>query len=202
MPAFNSKYFYGQKQKKAILYNPAYNLQKIESPAAGQAAAGEQSMEGIMCRRKSTYITAILIPLAVGGLSALLSRNGMQAYRTLEKPPLSPPGVVFPIVWSILYILMGISSAMIWCSDNQEKTQALKLYAAQLAVNFFWSIFFFAFGWRLFAFFWLLLLLALTAMMIKSFYQIDKKAAYLQIPYLLWLLFAAYLNFGVWMLNR
>ena len=118
------------------------------------------------------------------------------------KPPLSPPGVVFPIVWSILYILMGISSAIIWCSESQEKPQALKLYAAQLAVNFFWSIFFFAFGWRLFAFFWLLLLLVLTAKMVKSFYQIDKKAAYLQIPYLLWLLFAAYLNFGVWMLNR
>ena len=155
-----------------------------------------------MCRRKSTYVTAILIPLAVGGLSALLSRNGMAAYQTLEKPPLSPPGVVFPIVWSILYILMGISSAMIWCSESQEKPQALKLYAAQLAVNFFWSIFFFAFGWRLFAFFWLLLLLVLTAKMVKSFYQIDKKAAYLQIPYVLWLLFAAYLNFGVWMLNR
>lgn len=137
-----------------------------------------------------------------GRLSALLSRNGMAAYQTLEKPPLSPPGVVFPIVWSILYILMGISSAMIWCSESQEKPQALKLYAAQLAVNFFWSIIFFAFGWRLFAFFWLLLLLVLTAKMVKSFYQIDKKAAYLQIPYLLWLLFAAYLNFGVWMLNR
>lgn len=103
---------------------------------AGQAAAGEQSVEVIMCRRKSTYVTAILIPLAVGGLSALLSRNGMAAYQTLEKPPLSPPGVVFPIVWSILYILMGISSAMIWCSESQEKPQALKLYAAQLAVNF------------------------------------------------------------------
>ena len=148
-----------------------------------------------MCRRKSTYVTAILIPLAVGGLSALLSRNGMAAYQTLEKPPLSPPGVVFPIVWSILYILMGISSAMIWCSESQEKPQALKLYAAQLAENFFWSIIFFAFCW-------LLLLLVLTAKMVKSFYQIDKKAAYLQIPYLLWLLFAAYLNFGVWMLNR
>ena len=69
----------------------------------------------------------------------------MAAYQTLEKPPLSPPGVVFPIVWSILYILMGISSAMIWCSESQEKPQALKLYAAQLAVNFFWRIFFWIF---------------------------------------------------------
>ena len=123
-------------------------------------------------------------------------------YQMLNKPPLSPPGVVFPVVWSILYLLMGISSAMILCSDSQDKIQALKLYAAQLTVNFFWSIIFFAFGWRLFAFFWLVLLLILTAEMIRSFYQVDKKAAYLQIPYLLWLVFAAYLNFGVWMLNR
>ncbi|WP_321003616.1 TspO/MBR family protein [Eisenbergiella porci] len=155
-----------------------------------------------MCKRKSTYIIAILIPLAAGGLSALLSRNGMMKYQMLNKPPLSPPGVVFPVVWSILYLLMGISSAMILCSDSQDKIQALKLYAAQLTVNFFWSIIFFAFGWRLFAFFWLVLLLILTAEMIRSFYQVDKKAAYLQIPYLLWLVFAAYLNFGVWMLNR
>lgn len=155
-----------------------------------------------MCKRKSTYITAILIPLAAGGLSALLSRNGMMKYQMLNKPPLSPPGAVFPVVWSILYLLMGISSAMILCSDSQDKIQALKLYAAQLTVNFFWSIIFFAFGWRLFAFFWLVLLLILTAEMIRSFYQVDKKAAYLQIPYLLWLVFAAYLNFGVWMLNR
>lgn len=98
------------------------------------------------------------------------------------KPPLSPPGVVFPIVWSILYILMGISLAMIWCSESQEKPQALKLYAAQLAVNFFWSIIFFAFGWRLFAFFWLLLLLVLTAKMVKSFYRSIKKRLIFRYP--------------------
>lgn len=134
-----------------------------------------------MCRRKSTYVTAILIPLAVGGLSALLSRNGMAAYQTLEKPPLSPPGVVFPIVWSILYILMGISSAMIWCSESQEKPQALKLYAAQLAVNFS-GVFFLCLWLEAFAFFWLLLLLVLTAKMVKSFYQIDKKRLIFRYP--------------------
>lgn len=155
-----------------------------------------------MCKRKSVYMIAVLLPLAVGGLSALLSRSGMMKYQVLEKPPLSPPGIVFPIAWTILYVLMGIGSAMIGCSGSREKPQALKLYAAQLAVNFFWSIFFFDFGWRLFAFFWLLLLLALAAGMVKSFYRIERKAAYLQIPYLIWLLFAAYLNFGVWLLNR
>ena len=90
---------------------------------------------------------------------------------------------------------------MIWCSESQEKPQALKLYAAQLAVNFSGVLFSLPLAGG-FCLFWLLLLLVLTAKMVKSFYQIDKKAAYLQIPYLLWLLFAAYLNFGVWMLNR
>lgn len=155
-----------------------------------------------MCKSKKFYVISALIPLAVGGLSALLGMNGMADYKLLQKPPLAPPGFLFPIVWTLLFILMGISSAKIACSDSPDKNSALKTYAAQLAVNFFWTIFFFRFQWRLFAFFWILLLIVLVVSMIRQFGAIRVSAAKLQIPYLIWLIFAAYLNLGVWFLNR
>lgn len=149
------------------------------------------------------YIYSILITLLVGGLSALLTRNGMKEYADLNLPPLAPPGIVFPIVWTILFVLMGISAAMVYNqSEGADRKKALGIYAAQLVVNFFWSIIFFCFGARLFAMIWLILLLALVFWMYVSFYKIIPAAAYLQIPYILWLCFAAYLNFGVWFLNR
>ena len=149
------------------------------------------------------YIISALIALAVGGLSALLSMDTMAAYDTaVVKPALTPPGWVFGVVWPILYALMGISAARIWLSkDSEAKSKGLNLYVAQLIVNFFWSLIFFnaqAFG---FAFFWLLLLWALVLLMILQFSKVDKKAALLQIPYLVWLTFAAYLSLGVWILN-
>lgn len=149
------------------------------------------------------YIISALIAMAVGGLSALLSMDGMEAYSTsVVKPPLTPPGWIFGAVWSVLYALMGISAAKIWLSGNSEtKGKGLNLYVAQLIVNFFWSLIFFnaqAYG---FALVWLLLLWVLVLLMILQFAKVDKKAAYLQIPYLIWLTFAVYLNFGVWVLN-
>lgn len=145
-------------------------------------------------------IISILIPLLVGGLSAILSSNGMEAYKLLDKPSLSPPGIVFPIVWTILFILMGISSYLVYVKKGNNK--ALTLYVIQLIVNFFWSIIFFALELRLLAFFVIIALIILVALMIKEFYKINKTSAYLQIPYLLWLLFAAYLNYSVYLLNR
>ncbi len=115
---------------------------------------------------------------------------------------LSPPGFLFPIVWTVLYVLMGIGSALIYCSEDPRKEHALKTYAAQLAANFLWTIFFFTFKWRLFAFFWIILLIALVISMIRQFAAIRPLAGKLQLPYLYWLLFAAYLNLGVWYLNR
>ena len=144
----------------------------------------------------------ILIPLAVGALSALLTRNSMEDYAALAQPPLSPPGWLFPIVWTILYTLMGISSARIYLSSDPGKNSALRTYAVQLAVNFFWTILFFNLDARLLALVWLILLDILVIRMIVQFRQIDRPAALLQIPYLLWLLFATYLNAGVWLLNR
>lgn len=151
-------------------------------------------------KNKSALIIAILIPIAAGTLSALFSKN-MAVYSTLNKPPLSPPGFIFPIVWLILYVLMGISSYIIYEAKSPYKNKALKAYAIQLFFNFFWSILFFGFSLYLPAFLWLLALIALITIMIYLFYQISPLAAYLQIPYLLWCIFAAYLNFMIYLLN-
>ena len=149
------------------------------------------------------YLFWILLAEAVGALSGWLIREGIEIYaQTIVKPPFSPPGWVFPVVWAILYALMGIGAARIYlASPSRERGLGLNLFVAQLVVNFFWSPVFFnlqAFG---FAFFWLLLLLTLVVWMIASFRKVDSLAAKLQIPYLIWLTFAAYLNFGVWQLN-
>ena len=151
-------------------------------------------------KNKNALIIAILIPIAVGTLSALFSGN-MSLYSTINKPPLSPPGFLFPIVWIILYILMGISSYLIYESDGPNKSNALITYAVQLFFNFWWSIIFFRFSLYLFAFLWLLVMIFLITVMIYQFYQIKPLSAYLQIPYLLWCLFAAYLNFMIYRLN-
>lgn len=137
---------------------------------------------------------------AAGLLSGLISREGTALYGQMpDKPPLSPPGWVFPVVWTVLYALMGISAAKIWAAPrSQAQSRGLNLFIAQLIVNFFWSpIFFNARAYGL-AFFWLLLLLVLVLLMILQFRKVDKTAAILQIPYLLWLTFAAYLNWAVW----
>lgn len=146
-------------------------------------------------------VISILIPLLIGGLSALLTSNGMDAYKLLEKPALAPPAIVFPIVWSVLFILMGISSYLVYNSNNDDD-KALTLYGAQLIFNFFWTIIFFGLKLRLLAFIWLIILIVLVILMIREFYKINKTSAYLQIPYLVWLLFAAYLNIAIYILNR
>lgn len=146
-------------------------------------------------------IFCILLPLAVGGAASLLSNNGMETFMSVNQPPLSPPAWLFPVVWTILYTLMGISSYLILTSEEDNIRRAGMLYGYQLVVNFLWPTFFFNFQWYLFSFLWLLLLIGLVIAMIREFYKISKPAAYLNIPYLLWLLFAAYLNFGIWRLN-
>lgn len=147
-------------------------------------------------------ILSILISVGVGVLSSFFTSNSMGLYDNLEKPPLSPPGWLFPVVWTILYVLMGISAYLVYRSDSPEKGRALVIYATQLLVNAVWPILFFNLQAYLFAFLWLLLLMALVILMIRSFYKVDPRAAYLQIPYLLWLVFAGYLNLMVYLLNR
>ena len=157
-----------------------------------------------MKRNWKPYLYWILLAEAVGLLSGWLTREGTQIYaETIVKPPLSPPGWVFPVVWTVLYALMGISAARVWlAAPSKSRNLGLNLFVAQLIVNFFWSPIFFnlqAFG---LAFFWLLLLWGLVLWMILTFRKVDSPAAKLQIPYLLWLTFAAYLNLGVYYLNQ
>ena len=155
-------------------------------------------------RRIKTYVIAILIPLAVGGLAAFLTRNNMNLYAQINKPPLAPPAIVFPIVWTILYILMGVSSGRIWLKRGRNPEAAvdsLFTYGIQLFFNFFWSLFFFNLQEFFFAFLWLLILWGLILRMILQFRKVDGIAAVLQIPYLLWVTFAGYLNFMIYLSN-
>ncbi len=155
-------------------------------------------------KKAKPYIIGILIPLAVGGLSAFLTRESMDIYERIKTPPLSPPGIAFPIVWTILYILMGISSVIIWKSAENnmgKRNRALIVYGLQLVVNFFWSIIFFNLEAYLASFIVLLVLWALIILMIIKFSEIKLIAALLQIPYLLWVTFAGYLNLMIYILN-
>ena len=147
-------------------------------------------------------IIAVLIPLAVGGISSLISHEGFKSYsETAVKPSLSPPDWLFPVVWTLLYILMGISSYLVYEKDKTEAKQPLAVYVIQLAMNFMWPVFFFSLGAYLFSFIWLIILWAFTFAMIIMFYRVNKTAGLLQIPYLLWLTFAAYLNLSAYILN-
>ena len=151
-----------------------------------------------------TYAAWILAAESVGALAGFLTREGTKLYAaSIVKPPLSPPAVVFPVVWGILYALMGIGAARTaLVSASALRTRGLRLFWLQLAFNFVWSILFFnleAFGP---AFVWLAILWALILMMTLTFAKVDRTAALLQIPYLLWVAFALYLNLGVWLLNR
>ena len=151
-----------------------------------------------------TYAFWIALAEAVGAFSGWLTRKSVKIYNAaVKQPPLSPPSIVFPIVWGILFILMGMGAARIYLSPaSKARSRSLLLFLVQLAFNFFWSIIFFnlqAFG---FAFLWLIALWILILLMILSFREVDQPAEWLQIPYLLWVSFAAYLNFGVWLLNR
>lgn len=153
-----------------------------------------------MLNKFKTYFKAILIPVLVGGIVGFLI-SGSIDYNSLEKPFLSPPSITFPIVWTILYILMGISYALLE-SNSLVNSKINSIYYLQLFFNALWPIAFFLLKWRLFAFIWIIILAVLIIIMIARFYEKQKTAAWLQVPYLLWTLFATYLNFGVYLLNR
>ena len=153
-------------------------------------------------------IIAIIIPLAVGMLSSFITKDAMISFNAMKKPPLSPPGILFPIAWTILYILMGISSYIIYAYDTKNdtlilnlKNKCLSLYAIQLVLNFFWSIIFFKFKLYIFAFAWLVILWILVFILMRESKKINKVSSYLLMPYLFWMTFAAYLNIGITILN-
>ncbi|MCR4924874.1 MAG: tryptophan-rich sensory protein [Clostridiales bacterium] len=154
-----------------------------------------------MWKKIKIYVISVLISLGVGGLSALLTKNNMEIYSSINRPPLSPPSFLFPIVWTILFILMGISAAIIYKSHSPLRRSALRVYIVQLIFNFLWTLIFFNVQAYTFASVWIIALLALIVFMIIKFYKIKPLAAYLQIPYLLWVTFASYLTIAIAVLN-
>ena len=156
----------------------------------------KQNRRVILC-----YAVSIAIALAVGGISAIVNTGKMNDPNLIQ-PPLSPPVWLFPIVWTVLFTLMGISASKVYLSDCPGKSDALFIYGTQLVVNFLWTVFYFSFSALALSFFWLLFLIILVVLMVVRFERCVSSGGKLQIPYLLWLCFAAYLNLSVWLLNR
>ena len=140
-------------------------------------------------------VKSIAVPLIMGFIVGLIMMP-FNDYSSLNQPAFAPPAIAFPIVWTILYILMGISAYI-----ASENNGSLNIYYIQLVLNGLWSIIFFVFKLRLLAFIWIIVLIFFVTLMIKNFVKVSKLAGYLQIPYLIWLIYAAYLNFGVYILN-
>ncbi len=157
-----------------------------------------------MSHKLRQLIICIAIPLAVGGLSAYLTMGAMETFESLKQPPLSPPGWLFPVVWTALFALMGIASYLVVRSPAPERTvkRALIFYGIQLGLNFFWTILFFNLGLYLVSFFWLILLWCFILLTTLQFAAIRRLAGYLMIPYLIWVAFAGYLNLAIFWLNR
>jgi tryptophan-rich sensory protein len=150
-------------------------------------------------------IISIAIPILIGFGSAKLIPNMSSIYESLVKPPFSIPAIVFPIVWTILYILIGIAAYKVWILKykNIDVSSATFVYAIQLLLNFLWTIIFFGFRLYGLAFLELILLIAFVLLTIKRFYdKAGKGAALLLLPYLIWLIYAGVLNFFIWMLNE
>ncbi len=153
--------------------------------------------------RLKKFIKNLAIPLAVGAIAGFLTRNGVEEFMmTAEKPFFMPPGWLFPVVWTILYALMGWAAYLVEVTPVFEKRRALTLYYVQLFFNFWWSFIFFSLGSYLFAFIWIAILWLLIILTVLEFYKVNKKASFIMIPYLIWVTFAAVLNFSIYLLNR
>lgn len=146
------------------------------------------------------YAKSILIPVIIGGIIGFIISQTID-YNYLQKPLLAPPSIVFPIVWTILYILMGVSYGILK-SNSLIDPKTKFIYYLQLFINALWSILFFTLKWRLFSFLWIILLVIIVIIMIINFYKKNKLSGLLQIPYLIWILFASYLNLSIYLLNK
>ena len=147
------------------------------------------------------YIVFLLITFAVASVAAIITAKGMPAFERINKPAFTPPKLVFPIVWTVLYALMAIGAAMVWNTGGKGTAKAISLFILQLAMNFLWVVWFFGFQAYLFSFIWLIALIVAVAAMTRAFYNVNAAAAYLQIPYVAWLTLAALLNLAVYLMN-
>ncbi len=149
-----------------------------------------------------SFLYSFLITFLFAILGGIVTYIGMPRFESAVQPPFSPPAYLFPIVWSILFLLMSIGAAIIYDSDNEASSKALFIYTVQLTLNFWWCVLFFGFRLYFISFIWLLILILTVFVMTVLFYRINRLAGILQIFYIIWMLFAAYLNFGIWFLNR
>ncbi len=151
---------------------------------------------------KKQLAISVAIPLIAGGLATVLNIEGFKNFDSIQKPSITPPQIVFPIVWTILYVLMGLSAYLIYKAGNEDKRYAYSFYGIQLVLNFLWTCFFFGIE----NYSGSMIIIAALAVsiigMIYFFWKINKKSAYLQIPYLVWVLFASYLNYLVYIMNK
>ena len=147
------------------------------------------------------YIISVAISLGTGAFSAFLTKESMSVYSVINRPPLSPPSWLFPVVWTVLFVLMGIAAALVWCSNGREIDSSLIFYGFQLAFNFCWSLIFFNFRAFFIAFLWLIVLLVLIGITSVKFYKINRTSSLLMLPYFAWVCFAGYLNYAIWQLN-
>ncbi len=154
-----------------------------------------------MIKKYLPYILSIALALGIGGLSSFLTKDSMPIYSAINHPKLSPPPELFPIVWTVLFVLMGIAAALIWCSSGRQLDFALLFYGAQLVFNFCWTLIFFNFRAYLAAFIWISILLVLIAITTVKFFRINKLSGLLMVPYFAWVSFAGYLNYMIWVLN-
>lgn len=156
-----------------------------------------------MKKKNIINILLVIAPILIGICSSILTRDMMVEYGTLNKPPLSPPTIVFPIAWTILYLLMGIASAIIYSKEEygSDRSTGLTLHVVQLILNFFWSIIFFNMGKYYIAFVWLIILWLVVFSMMSNYKKISQTAFFLNVPYIVWLTFAGYLNLAVAIMN-
>ena len=154
-----------------------------------------------MKEKTKIFIAAIILPLAVGGLAALITKNSYDFYKEVAQPPFAPPSIAFPIVWTILYAVMGVASGLVYTTPSPHRFSAIKLYLFQLALNFFWPIIFFNLEALWLAFVWIVALLLAVAATTYKFYKVNKTAGLLMLPYLIWTAFATILNLSIAILN-
>ncbi len=155
-----------------------------------------------MTLKLKTFVISLILTFLFAAAGGIVTYAGMSGFEAAKQPPLSPPSFLFPIVWTILFALMAFGAAVIYDSDAKSAPRALFVYTVQLTMNFWWCVLFFGFGLYLTSFVWLVLLWVAVLVMIIMFTRINKLAGLFQIAYLVWLTFAAYLNFGIWLLNR
>ena len=156
----------------------------------------------IVVLRCKSFLYSAVISFLFAILGGIVTYIGMSRFEDAVQPPLSPPSYLFPIVWTLLFLLMSVSAAMIYDSEDAVSAKALFIYTVQLSLNFWWCVLFFGFRLYFVSFIWLLILMLTVFIMAVLFFRINRLAGILQIPYILWLAFAAYLNFGIWFLNR